>query len=500
MKKNYSLLLVLLFAFGFASLNAEVLYVKADGSGDGSSWANAASLDDALTWASDGDEIYVAKGTYTGSFKSRKLIKVYGNCDGTETAPPAITSAEGLETFLKGPGGKRVLYIDTKASEWIGFDISGGDASEEATGVGRGGGVYVNDNGGTLKYCRIHNNIGMDGALGLLNANGNPLKGVGGGAYIWNGRLENCIIENNIATDNPFRPETKDVWASGVGGGICLDATVSGNQSEPEKAVVLNCIIRNNSTTPSDDENSYPSQGGGIAIKSGKLINSLIVGNNIYGSKNNQNVGGGVACTERAAHVINCTAVKNNVPGLGGGIAFQTTNAGGVTAAVSNCIAWGNTSRDDDYGIGNENIRFGSSTDGALEDKVTISAVICPQATVSPSAITDNPKFTDYAGGDYTLQEGSPAIDAGDDPPIAGYDKDLAGNARIVGDAVDIGAYEYSGQVGINEIDEADEIIATEYYTLQGVKIEQPTVSGIYLVKLQYVSQKTATKKLFITK
>src|SRR5699024_6152235 len=102
-----------------------------------------------------GDEVFVAKGTYTGSFKLRAAAKVYGNCVGTETEPPTYTTAEGLETFLKGPGGKRVLYLDGKASEIYGLDISGVDASTETTGVGRGGGVYINDGGATLKYCNI---------------------------------------------------------------------------------------------------------------------------------------------------------------------------------------------------------------------------------------------------------------------------------------------------------------------------------------------------------
>ena len=172
-------------------MNADVIYVTESGSGDGTSWSSAASLEDALSWAAAGDEVFVAKGTYTGSFKLRAAAKVYGNCVGTETEPPTYTTAEGLETFLKGPGGKRVLYLDGKASEIYGLAISGGDASTEATGVGRGGGVYINNGGATLKYCNIHDNIGVDGSKNILGSNGKALKGVGGGLYVLNGRLEN---------------------------------------------------------------------------------------------------------------------------------------------------------------------------------------------------------------------------------------------------------------------------------------------------------------------
>lgn len=499
MKKIYSILLTLLFVGVGTTLKAESFFVKPSATGGGSSWSDAASLEDALSWAADGDEIFVAKGTYTGSFKSRKLIKVYGNCVETETTAPEIKSADGLETFLKGEkNGKRVLYIDGKASEWIGFDISNGDATEEATGVGRGGGVYINNGGATLKYCRIHNNVGIDGSKRKANDNGNPLKGVGGGVYALHGNLVNCIIENNVATSSPW-DKGGGIWAGGIGGGICLDAT-EGNSSTPETAIALNCIIKNNSTTPSDDKDSYASQGGGIAIKSGKLVNSLIIGNSVNGSKNNQSIGGGVACTQDKAYIINCTAVKNTTVGLGGGISFQTTNAGNMTASVANCIAWGNISRDDSYGTGNENIRFGSSTDGALVGKVTISAIVCPQATVTAGTITADPKFTDPANGNYSLQVGGPAIDAGDDPAIDGFTLDLAGNPRIKGDAVDIGAYEYQegGQGLEGDVEDYGTIIDTQYYNLQGLRLTEPTVSGVYIVKDTYSTQRTVTRKSYI--
>ena len=293
MKKNFLLAGTFLLVAGFLGVNAEVIYVTETGGGDGSSWSNAATLEDAFSWAGNGDEIFVKKGTYTGSFKLRAEATVYGNCEGTETEAPVYTTDEGLETFLKGPGDKRVLYLDGKASVLYGLDISEGDASTEATGVGRGGGVYINNGGATLKYCNIHDNVGVDGSKALLGSNGKPQKGVGGGLYILNGRLENCIIENNVATTSPWE-DNSHVWATGIGGGICLDAT-EGNGCNPDKAVVLNCIIRNNSTTSADDEDSFASQGGGIAIKSGKLINSLVINNSVNGSLNNQSVGGGVA-------------------------------------------------------------------------------------------------------------------------------------------------------------------------------------------------------------
>ena len=55
--------------------------------------------------------------------------------------------------------------------------------------------------------------------------------------------------------------------------------------------------------------------------------------------------------------------------------------------------------------------------------------------------IWGDPLFVDAANGNYQLQMGSPCVDAGDDAN-AGGEWDAEGNARIQGNAVDIGAYE----------------------------------------------------------
>ncbi|MEM4441094.1 MAG: choice-of-anchor Q domain-containing protein [Desulfurococcaceae archaeon] len=60
--------------------------------------------------------------------------------------------------------------------------------------------------------------------------------------------------------------------------------------------------------------------------------------------------------------------------------------------------------------------------------------------------IQADPKFVNPQNGDLRLQASSPAINAGcnNAPSIPSTDKD--GNPRIVGTAVDMGAYEYQGQ------------------------------------------------------
>jgi hypothetical protein len=55
--------------------------------------------------------------------------------------------------------------------------------------------------------------------------------------------------------------------------------------------------------------------------------------------------------------------------------------------------------------------------------------------------ISADPLFADRAGGDYRLTHLSPAVDAGDSAAGAAA-RDLLGSPRILGAAVDLGAYE----------------------------------------------------------
>ncbi|MDR2470356.1 MAG: hypothetical protein LBD27_07780, partial [Tannerella sp.] len=70
------------------------------------------------------------------------------------------------------------------------------------------------------------------------------------------------------------------------------------------------------------------------------------------------------------------------------------------------------------------------------------------------TGVTAADLFVDFASGNYLLKPGSPAIDKGDDSYIAGVTADLDGNVRIIGAAVDLGAYEWTGADAV-EITEA---------------------------------------------
>lgn len=80
--------------FEFAVKRDRPVYVSTNGTGTGSSWVNAASLQYALTNAILGDELWLQRGTYKPtaandrsiSFRIHEGVKLYGGFVGTETA------------------------------------------------------------------------------------------------------------------------------------------------------------------------------------------------------------------------------------------------------------------------------------------------------------------------------------------------------------------------------------------------------------------------------
>ena len=152
-----------------------------------------------------------------------------------------------------------------------------------------------------------------------------------------------------------------------------------------------NCIIQNGQ--------AFPGSGGGAAYAA--LENCLVVGG--YG----MNGGNLLGCIAR-----NCTLLDGSARDNGSAFFF---------CAVYNSIYQGTS------------YCFDPPADGffALSHE-------CQQENV----YNGDPGFVDATNGDYRLAAGSPCIDAGDNSYVTS-DKDLAGNARIANNTVDIGCYEY---------------------------------------------------------
>jgi len=307
--------------------------------------------------------------------------------------------------------GEDVLSIDADGQSRVLY-VSDGETEVELTGLTITGGSSTYDGGG------IYND---EGTLTLTNStvSGNSATGErnGGGIYSWYGTvtLTNSTVSGNSARD---------------GGGIyswygtltLANSTVSGNSA------------------PGNDN------GGGIYIWYGtvRLINSTVSDNsaNYCGGGISIYVhGGGIYNYEGTATLINSTVSGNSATNKGGGM----RNRFG-TLTLKNAIVALNDAPDyaDIYGSFTNN----SSTVGVDPDFVR-----------DPSPGADGVWGTpddDY--GDLRLLATSSAIDTGNNAllPADEFDLDgdadtvetlpvdLAGNQRIRGSIVDMGAYEFA--------------------------------------------------------
>lgn len=203
-----------------------------------------------------------------------------------------------------------------------------------------------------------------------------------------------------------------DVTTEQCGGGVYGILDISG------AATISRCIIANNLAE---------AEGGGV---SGGLVNNCLLKNN------SAFYGGGASFTYASGLMNNCTVVGNSSFGAGGGV------KGGVTL---NSIVYNN------FGTGNPNY-----------DSTFFSYSCTTPDPAGDHCITNNPKFEDAAGGNYRLNFTSPCLEVGYNFEAA-LPTDLDGNARILGNTVEMGAYEYTANVVDSDGDgfiDHDELVA----------------------------------------
>jgi predicted outer membrane repeat protein len=184
----------------FTVKHATPLYVKTGGSGNGLSWATAmGSLQTAIDKAVNGDEIWVAAGTYkptTGtdrsiSFNLKNGVAIYGGFAGTETqlaqrnwvVNPTILSGDRGIPGTDTDNSYNVVKAVGKASDPLdnttrldGVVIEKGYADHSSgSAQACGGGAYLSYASLTISNVVFRNNYALyDGGAVYAN-NGNPL-------------------------------------------------------------------------------------------------------------------------------------------------------------------------------------------------------------------------------------------------------------------------------------------------------------------------------------
>jgi predicted outer membrane repeat protein len=156
--------------------------------------------------------------------------------------------------------------------------------------------------------------------------------------------------------------------------------------------------------------------------------------------------GGAIFNLDSNPDLTNATFNGNSATGNGGGM----SNVRGDTQ-ITNVIMWGNSAASGpeinnsmstpviSYSLIEASGGSGGGWDAAL-------------GTDGGNNIDADPLFVDAPGGNLRLQAGSLAIDAGDNSAPNLPATDLDGNPRIVGVAVDMGAYEFDPATGIDDV------------------------------------------------
>jgi hypothetical protein len=309
--------------------------------------------------------------------------------------------------------------------------------------AGSGGGA----SGGTLNHCTLTGNSASWGGgayectLTNCTLTGNSASW-GGGAYV--GTLTNCTLTGNSA----------EIYGGGASGGTLNHCTLTGNSARYGGgasyfyftfagggiylgATLTNCTLAGNSadsgggaigSTLTDCTLTGNSASWGGGAYDATLSHCTLAGNSASDS------GGGAY----DATLNNCAFTCNSAEHYGGGACYGTLNnctlAGNSAAAgggayggsLTNCIVYFNR----------------TLFNGPNYLEGTLNYCCTSPLPPGPGNLTNAPLFVDTNGwSDLRLQATSPCVGAGNNAYASGS-TDLAGNPRLVGGTVDMGAYE----------------------------------------------------------
>jgi hypothetical protein len=426
-------------------------------------WNSAATnIQDAINAAADGDQILVTNGVYNtggqtvyGSLTNR--VAVTKPLSLQSVNGPAVTILEGFPII--GENAVRCVYL-TNGASLVGFTLTKGatlldDDSgtlDEADRVLSGGGLWCESTNSSISNCVLIANTAQGlfyggGARGgtlnncLITSNS---AGFGGGAYSnvlnycllthnsasWSGGgAMSCGLEHCMISDNSAR------YGGGMGGGVATSCVISNNTAKSgggASGSMLNyCMIVSNSAFISPIDN------GGGGSEGGALNNCTLLGNTTDGS------GGGALM----GSFNNCLFIWNSAVNGGGGAYMHTADRG----TMNNCTVISNSATFGGGGVNagtmfNSIVYYNSPEDGYAYYMTNNCIVIA--GAYGANTITNPPLFMDPAAGDFRLQPSSPCINAGYNPASTNS-TDFAGNPRIVGGTVDIGAYEFQSPASI---------------------------------------------------
>ncbi|MTB49907.1 T9SS type A sorting domain-containing protein [Lewinella sp. W8] len=402
--------LVLLFFWLSIPMFGQTTYyvnqVSGSDANTGTSWATAFfSLQPALDAALDGDEIWVAEGTYVPTvdrsgqnptdtrdrtFFINKDIKIYGGFPPSGSPSLLLRNTDNHVTRLSGEIGDplsrfdnlyTVVHIDGAQVELLGCYISGGTADGVGFLRSRGGGIYQETSGG--------------GFCGVL--------------------LDQCRLQENRATYGG------GIYQYGVGGELTMS------------------IERSSFFT------NAASEYGGAIYSAGDLSTiNLLVENTIFDGNYGVNGGGVFALDDADAGLINfnhCTFNFSRAESEGGVGTIVYWDSGQEAPEIRNSII--TDTRGALFSDASGNQAEFSLSYSALDVATCPALIDCQQAV--GIALGIDPLFVSpFVDRNFDLQDCSPVIHLPADPNVVTA-VDYNGDSRAVGSAATLGAHEYLG-------------------------------------------------------
>ena len=361
------------------------IFVKPDasGAGDGTSWSDAyTELSDALSIATEGDEIWVAEGTYLpgGENANRDAlffldvnIKLYGGFTGTESTLSDRGSYQDHPTILSGDVNgddilnnftdnredncRHIMWTDTNITNETVIDgfffqnghTEGGDGS----GNDRRGGAILSYGAPIIQNCSFSQNYGyFAGAVyprggfatgfQILNCDFNENEGRSGGCiYVVSlnaGLIENCSFTNNNA-----------VFGTGIYNASSIDTirncTFENNIAGPDGRGAgiytseVFCLIEN---CTFNDLSAADRTGAGIHATSGDDPSEVLIRNCSF-NRCEANWGGAVAAYSENTEITLDDCEFNFNTGFANGGCL--TIAFAATVNLNNCMMSENNAR-----------------------------------------------------------------------------------------------------------------------------------------------------------
>jgi hypothetical protein len=363
------------------------LFVKPSGTGALCTQAQPCRLGTALGKALQGDVIYLAQGTYTGSggavIALAKSVSLYGGWDGAP-AGPIKRNPKTHESILDGQDQRRVISINGAISPVIdGFTITHGRDS-------LGGGIYSSNASPVISNNVINSNLALLNGGGIYTSSGSP------------------VITSNTITSNSA------VYGGGLNssdGVLTFHGNyVAGNQADYGGG--LN-VVR--STFTGTANRIVDNHAGSAWIVSGSQDAHMLAANNLLAN----NDGTAFTIYQYKADLIHNTMVGNLSNAVNSAYTATVNLTNNIIAGSQDqsIFTWANATVS-----GSNNLFWGNESDSFTGQHPVLA----------------DPKFVNLSQEDYHLQFGSPASDAGAPSTI---NTDLDGQPRDDGHP-DIGAYE----------------------------------------------------------